>query len=96
MRIIETVVTFGDVRISPVKNAIIISSQNTSFAFKPKKTALEIEFLLNKIINQLPVYKTFCVSKYKVAYFVKPVNPGQIDDQIISLLKKAYLTVTEK
>jgi len=80
----------ADIKITPVKNAIIISAKSTFLALKPKKEYLEIEFLLNQELDEFPVYKTFRVSKNKVAHFVKAGSPDDIEGRLIQLILSAF------
>ena len=46
--LMEKVEGFGKVTVSPVKNAILVSAKTNFLAIKPKKAALDIEYLLDK------------------------------------------------
>ena len=86
---------FGLLQISPTKHAIIIASRSSFLALKIKKNILDIEFLLSHEINEFHVYKTFRVSKNRVAHFIRIDRPDQIDEQLAAWLKEAFDTVNE-
>ena len=89
-KIIRVVEVCGPVNISFVKNAIIIAAKSTFLAIKPKKTYVDLEFLLNEEILDFPIHKTFRVSKNKVAHFIKIETPEEIDGSVTSWLQRAY------
>lgn len=81
---------FGSVRINPVKNAIIIQSGTTFLAVKPKKSCIDIEFLLDYKNEYETVNKIVKSSKSRFAHFVRLSKPGDITKRLISLLKESY------
>ncbi len=89
-KIIWVVKACGPVKISFVKNAIIIVATSTFLVVKPKKSYIDIEFLLNEEILDFPIHKTFRVSKNKVAHFIKLESPEDVDHLVTSWLQKAY------
>jgi len=93
--LMEVVSGFGPLQISPTKHAVIIASRSTFLALKLKKNILDLEFLLSREAYEFPVYKTFRVSKKRVAHFVRIDKPDQIDQQLIAWLKEAFDTVNE-
>lgn len=80
----------GPVSVSFVKNAIIIAAKSTFLAVKPRKTYIDIEFLLSEEIEEFPIHKTIRVSRNKVAHFIKIEHPGEVDGSIRMWLQKAY------
>jgi|WetSurMetagenome_2_1015567.scaffolds.fasta_scaffold176827_2 hypothetical protein len=80
----------GPVNISFVKNAIIVSAKSTFLAVKPRRTYVDIEFLLNGEILDFPIHKTFRVSKNKVAHFVKIGSPDEVEGAVAGWLQQAY------
>ena len=88
-KIIRALEGCGPLNINYVKHAIIVMAKSTFLAIKPRKTYVDIEFLLNVEINEFPIHKTFRVSKNKVAHFIKVESPDEIDDTVTLWLQKA-------
>jgi hypothetical protein len=91
----KAIIKFGNVKINPTKHAIIVSSKSTFLAIKPRKTMLDIEFLLDKATEGYPVYKIFKVSKNRFAHFIHLEYIEQVDRKLISLLKQSYKTINK-
>jgi hypothetical protein len=89
-KIISGIAICGPLTITFVKNAIIISAKSTFMAVKPKKTYVDIEFLLNEEILDFPIHKTVRVSRNKTAHFIKIESPEEVDLIVISWLQKSY------
>jgi hypothetical protein len=89
-KIISIVEDCGPVNVSFVKNAIIISAKSTFLAIKPKKSYVDIEFLLNEEILDFPIHKTVRVSRNKVAHFIKIESPEEVEGPVTSWLQRAY------
>lgn len=85
--------SFGPVKISPVKNAIIISAKTTFLAIKPRKDCVEIEFLLDHAVEEFPVTKTVRASRNRYAHFIKLEQPEEVNDQLMHWLFLSYNTV---
>ena len=82
-------------RVSPVVNAIMFTSESTFLAIKPKKSWIDLEFALDYEANEFPIHKIVRISKTKFAHFVRVQNPGDIDDQLIGWIKKAYELISK-
>jgi Domain of unknown function (DUF5655) len=80
----------GEVQISYVKHAIIISAKSSFLAFKPKKHLMDIEIVLSEEVNEFPVYKTVRASKNKFAHFIKVEEPEEVDLSLKKLVIKAW------
>lgn len=78
------------IRVSYVKNAILVAASSTFLAIKPKKDRVEVEFVLDREVCEFPIHKTFRVSKTKVAHFLKLDSPDEIDAQVTRWLKEAF------
>lgn len=59
-------------------------------AIKPKQNWLDIEFLLPVEVTEVAIYKTFRVSRNRVAHFVRLDDPAEVTPQIMGWLKEAY------
>jgi hypothetical protein len=88
--ILAAIEEYGEVQISYVKHAIIISAKSSFLAFKPKKQVMDIEIVLNEEVNEFPVYKTIRASKNKYAHFIKVEEPEEVDLSLKKLVIKAW------
>ena len=81
----------GPVQISYVENAILIAATSTFLAVKPKKDHVDIEFILDREIQDFPVHKTVRISRFKAANFIKLGSPEDVDGMIGRWIGEAYL-----
>ncbi|MEI8202950.1 MAG: DUF5655 domain-containing protein [Bacteroidota bacterium] len=79
-----------NIRISPLKNAILFAVKSNFFAVKPKKNMVDIEFLLDDEVNEFPVYKTQKVYGNKYAHFIKIQKVDEIDAQLIEWFQLSF------
>jgi hypothetical protein len=89
-KIYKTVTGFGKVQVSILENAIIVGGKSTFMAFKTRKEYAELEILLDEEFSEFPVYKTFRVSKSRVAHFIRIQSAEEVDKQLRLWLKRAY------
>jgi hypothetical protein len=89
-KLIREISAFGPLQVNILKNAITIAGKSTFMAFKTRSEYAEIEILSDKEINEFPIYKTFRVSRSRVALFIRVQSPDEIDVQLVSWLKHAY------
>lgn len=95
VKIKNEVLKLEGVRINSVKNAILFQAKSNFLALKPKKTHLDIEFVLDEKVDEFPIYKTFQATKSKCAHFVRLESPEEVDEQLILWLRKAYKISSE-
>lgn len=86
----EKVGDFGNITISPVKNAILVSAKTNFLAIKPKKAGLDIEFLLDKKCEEEFVYKIFQASKNRFAHYVRLKDTNDVDPELLALIRASY------
>jgi hypothetical protein len=89
-KIKDEVMKYKDVKINSVKNAILFTAKSHFLAVKPKKSLLDIEFVLDQPMEGFPIHKTAQASKNKWAHFVRLDSPEQVDQQLITWLRNAY------
>jgi len=89
-KIISKVTAFGHIQINSLNGAITIAGKSTFLAFKIRKDYIELEILSDIEISEFPVYKTFRVSKSRVALFVRIQSPDEVDEQLLGWIKVAY------
>jgi len=94
-KIKNEVMQLEGIQINSVKNAILFQAKSNFLAVKPKKTHLDIEFVLDEKVDEFPIYKTFQATKSKCAHFVRLESPEEIDEQLILWLRKAYKISSE-
>ena len=88
--LIKSITTFGDVKVEPVKNAIMAKANSTFLAIKPKKDHLVLEFMLDREVLEFPVYKTFRYTKNKTVHYVLVEEEDEVDAQLLSWLRESY------
>jgi hypothetical protein len=81
---------FGGVDVSPVKNGVMFKGLSTFLAVKPKKSWVDIEFILSEAINEFPVHKTFRYTKGKVAHFVRLEHPKEVTKKLLGWLEESF------
>ncbi|MEZ5084634.1 MAG: DUF5655 domain-containing protein [Bacteroidales bacterium] len=84
------VLKFKAVRVNSVKNAILFTAKSHFLAVKPKKSWLDIEFVLDENLDGFPIHKTVQATKTKWAHFMRIQSVEEIDEQLITWLKRAY------
>jgi hypothetical protein len=94
-KLLSHVKRFGDIRISPVKNGIMVASASTFLAVKPKKKWVDIEFIHDTEINEHPIHKTVHYVKTKWAHFLRLDNPKDVNRQLMGWLKSAYESINK-
>jgi hypothetical protein len=84
-----------DFQISPVINAIMFASESTFLAIKPKKSWIDLEFVLDREANEFPIHKTAKVSHTRYAHFIRIQEPKDVDDQLIDWIKNAFQLISK-
>jgi len=92
-KLLREVEKFGDVNVSSVKIGMMLKAPSTFVAVKPKKSWVDIEFILDEEINQFPVHKTFRYTKGRFAHFVRLEGPKDVSKKLLGWLKRSYLLV---
>ena len=95
-RLLSEVMKFGNVDVSPVKNGVMLKGQSTFLAVKPKKSWVDIEFILGEEVNVYPVHKTFRYTKGKVAHFVRLSSPQQVNKKLIGWLRESFRFINSR
>ena len=91
-RIHNEVVTFGSVKVYPVKNGIMYSVNSTFLALKPHHSYLTVEFVSTVKHDEFPIEKSVSISKTKYINILKIDSPEAIDGQLLTWLNEAYIT----
>lgn len=89
-KLLGEVTQFGDVKLNSVKNALLFTRSTNFLALKPKKKWMDIEFVLDHEVDEFPVHKTVKTSKNKWAHFVRLGSVDEIDETLVSWLRRAH------
>lgn len=84
-----------DFRIHPVINAIMFATDTTFLAIKPKKSWIDLEFVLDYEVNEFPIHKTVKISKTRFAHFIRIQEPKDIDDQLTDWIVYAFHLISK-
>ena len=89
-KLLTTLSGWKNVQINPLKSCINVSAGANFLSIKTRKSWLEIEFILDEIHDEFPVYKTMRYSKNKVVHFVKAETPDEIRYLIDKWIKPSH------
>ena len=89
--ILKKVEKFGDMKINAVKNGVMFSVNSTFLALKPHKTYLAVEFASNRLHDEFPIEKYVKISKTEYAHILRIESTNEIDNQLITWIKEAYI-----
>ena len=81
---------FGEIKVTPVKNAVMFSVQTNFLVLKPHRNYLIIEFTSNECHNEFPVEKCIKITKTRYFHLVNIDSIENIDEQLKNWLKEAY------
>ncbi len=84
---------FGPVDVSPVKIGIMLKGASTFIAVKPKRSWIDMEFILDEAIDEYPVYKAIRYTKGRVAHFVRLEHPRDVSRKLVRWLRRSYQLV---
>ena len=86
----KIVKSFGEMKISLVKNGVMFSVNTTFLALKPHSKYLSVEFACGTSYDEFPIEKCVRVSKNEFAHILRIENGNEIDQQFIDWLNEAY------
>lgn len=89
LSLIKKILTWKNVQVTPLKSMILITAGSNFMSIKPRKTHLEIEFILNEEKNEFPVFKTMSYGK-KFVHYIKIDSKEDVNPQLMGWLKDAY------
>ena len=93
--LVREVMKFGNVHVSPVKIGVMLKAASTFAALKPKKSWVDIEFILDEEITEYPVHKTFRYTKGRFAHFVRLEKPKDVTKKLLGWLKRSYILINK-
>lgn len=89
-RVKQLITGFGDIKVTPVKNAVMFSVQTNFLVLKPHRSYLTIEFTSTECHNEFPVEKCIKITKTRYFHPVKIDSIENIDEQLKNWLKEAW------
>lgn len=84
--------TKGNRKITTSRKAITIytNSRKAFLGIEPKKTFLDIWFLLDRKVDEFPVFKILQPSKNKFGHFARLYDKKDIDEVLIKWIEESY------
>ena len=89
-RLLAEVKKFGDVNVSPVRVGVMLKAGGTFAAVKPKKSWVDLEFILDEEISEFPVHKTFRYTAGRWAHFVRLEHSRDVSRKLLVWLRRSY------
>ena len=80
---------FGPIRIDAVKTSVNFGGKSHFAAVWPLKNSLNVEFLLDREINEFPVYRTQKLGSTTHAHSVKVTSKREVSTRLLGWLKEA-------
>ena len=80
----------GPLVIEPVSVGVFFKRARSFAEVRPMKSALRVEFLLSRSLDDPRVVKTVAMSANRIAIFVDVRSPDEIDAQLLAWLTEAY------
>ena len=87
----EKIKLFDGMKVSPVKNGVMYSVYSTFLAIKPHSKFLAVEFACGTKHDEFPVEKCVPISKSEFAHITRIEQLSEVDHQLITWIKEAYL-----
>lgn len=90
--LIEKAAALGEFRITTSPKSITMYSpaDKAFWVLEPKKKWLDGFFLLDRAVNEFPVYRIAQPSRNRYAHFVRFTEAADLDRFVLSLLEEAY------
>lgn len=86
----------GEFTVTTSRKAVTLYAENKKafLVIEPKKAFLDVWFLLDRKIEDFPVYKTLQPSKTRFANFMRLYEPSDADRLVLGLIRKGYDFIT--
>lgn len=88
-KILIDVSDFGDVSIGVSVNTVIFTNKKAFLIVRPMSKVLDLKFYHNQELRSANLHKSGKLGK-KFYYHIRVKNEGEVDDEVIQLLKKGY------
>jgi hypothetical protein len=90
--LIEKAAVLGEFRITTSPKSITLYSpaDKAFWVLEPKKKLLDGFFLLDRTVNEFPIYRIAQPSRNRYAHFVRFTEAAELDRFVLGLLQEAY------
>ncbi len=95
LNLISQIQEFGPMEIHIAKWNVTLRSATTFMTVIPENKHLTITFIRDEALDDFPVYDSYHYSKNRWSNLVKIESLDEIDRQLLSWLREAYLLCTE-
>ena len=92
---ISKINAFGEFKIEPVKDAVILRKSSAFVTIRIQKECLDISFKLDHHVEEFPVYKSLQFSRHRWGHTLKIETEDEIDVQLLGWLKQAASLVKD-
>ena len=82
--------SLGDVVVEPVQVGVFFKRSRSFAELRPMKSALRVEFLLSRSLDDPRIAKTLPLSANRVASFVDARSLDEVDPTLLAWLAEAY------
>jgi hypothetical protein len=82
--------SLGPVVIEPVSVGVFFKRARSFAEVRPMKTALRVEFLLSRHLDDPRVVKSLPMSANRIAAFVDLRSPDEVDHELLAWMTEAY------
>ena len=82
--------SLGDVVVEPVQVGVFFKRSRSFAELRPMESALRVEFLLSRSLDDPRISKTLPLSANRTAYFVDLRAPEEVDATLLAWLSEAY------
>jgi hypothetical protein len=93
--LVREVMKFGNVHVSPVEIGVMLKAASTFVAVKPKRSWVDIEFILDEEITEYPVHRAVRYTKGRFAHFVRLESPKEVTRKLLGWLKRSYTLINK-
>lgn len=88
--LIRKLEAIGRLQVDAVKTSIILGSHAHFAIVYPCQRHLVLEFLADHKIQSERIYRSQALGTARVSYFVKLVEPADVDDELLNWLAQSY------
>lgn len=88
-KVLLDVYEFGDIGVGTSKNTVIFASVKAFLIVRPMSKMLDLKFYFDKELHSPKIHQSGKYGK-KYYYHIRVKDSSEVDDEVISLLKKGY------
>lgn len=86
----QQLVKWKAVQASATQNCVVYVARRTFLVIRPMKSALDIKFYLDVLVDEFPVYKTESRGK-RIGHYLRLFETNDIDSAVWILIKRSYM-----